>query len=46
LRQPVLLTEGRVTVSVSPQDGYLHQHSPLDTLGIDAPETACHAFGG
>ncbi|MDX0904816.1 branched-chain amino acid ABC transporter substrate-binding protein [Sinorhizobium medicae] len=46
LRQPVLLTEGRVTVSVSPQDGYLHQHSPLDTLGIDAPETACQAFGG
>lgn len=46
LRQPILLTEGRVTVSVSPQDGYLHQHSPLDTLGIDAPETACHAFGG
>ncbi|WP_331376330.1 ABC transporter substrate-binding protein [Sinorhizobium chiapasense] len=46
LRQPVLLTDGRVTVSISPQDGYLHQHSPLDTLGIDAPETACHAFGG
>lgn len=46
LRQPILLTEGRVTVSVSPQDGYLHQHSPLDTLGTDAPETACHAFGG
>ncbi|MDK1387678.1 ABC transporter substrate-binding protein [Sinorhizobium sp. 8-89] len=46
MRQPVLLTDGRVTVSVSPQDGYLHQHSPLDTLGIDAPETACQAFGG
>ncbi|MDK1492516.1 ABC transporter substrate-binding protein [Sinorhizobium sp. 7-81] len=46
MRQPILLTDGRVTVSVSPQDGYLHQHSPLDTLGIDAPETACHAFGG
>ncbi|MCM2474204.1 ABC transporter substrate-binding protein [Rhizobium sp. CG5] len=46
LRQPILLTEGRVTVSVSPQEGYLHQHSPLDTLGTDAPETACHAFGG
>ncbi|MCA1409057.1 ABC transporter substrate-binding protein [Ensifer sp. IC3342] len=46
LRQPILLTDGRVTVSVSPQDGYLHQNSPLDTLGIDAPETACHVFGG
>ncbi|APG94102.1 ABC transporter substrate-binding protein [Sinorhizobium americanum] len=46
LRQPILLTDGRVTVSISPQDGYLHQHSPLDTLGTDAPETACQAFGG
>ncbi|MBP1888062.1 ABC transporter substrate-binding protein [Sinorhizobium mexicanum] len=46
LRQPILLTDGRVTVSVSPQDGYLHQLSPLDTLGTDAPETVCHAFGG
>ncbi|ASY66874.1 hypothetical protein SJ05684_b58920 (plasmid) [Sinorhizobium sojae CCBAU 05684] len=45
MRQPILLTDGRVTVSISPQDGYLHQHSPLDTLGIDATETACHAFG-
>lgn len=46
LRQPILLGDGRITVSVSPQEGYLHQHSPLDTLGIDAPETACRAFGG
>ena len=44
LRQPVLLFDGRVTVSVSPQDGYLHQVSPLDTLGLDAPESACTAF--
>jgi hypothetical protein len=29
-------------VSVSPQPGYLHQFSELDTLGIDQPETACH----
>ncbi|MFB9948159.1 ABC transporter substrate-binding protein [Rhizobium puerariae] len=46
MRQPILLGDGRITVSVSPQDGYLHQFSPLDTLGIDAPETSCHAFGG
>ncbi len=44
LRQPVLLYDGRITVSVSPQEGYLHQTSPLDTLGLDAPETACTAF--
>ncbi len=44
LRQPVLLYDGRITVSVSPQDGFLHQVSPLDTLGLDAPESACAAF--
>lgn len=41
LRQPILLTTGLLTTSVSPQDEYLHQTSPLDTLGIDRPETAC-----
>ena len=42
LRQPVLLADSRSLVSVSPQPGYLHQTSELDTLGIDRPETACH----
>jgi len=41
LRQPVLLADQRSLVSVSPQPGYLHQSSELDTLGIDQPETAC-----
>jgi ABC transporter substrate binding protein (PQQ-dependent alcohol dehydrogenase system) len=41
LRQPVLLTDGRMIVSVSPQEGFLHQVSELDTLGIDRPETKC-----
>ena len=41
LRQPVLLVDQRSLVSVSPQPGYLHQSSELDTLGIDQPETAC-----
>ncbi|MDU9006621.1 ABC transporter substrate-binding protein [Sedimentitalea todarodis] len=44
MRQPVLLYDGRITVSVSPQEGYLHPNSPLDTLGLDAPETSCTAF--
>ena len=39
LRQPILLFDGRNTVSVSPQEGYLHQFSELDTLGVDRPET-------
>lgn len=42
LRQPVLLAAGNVVVSVSPQDQYVHQVSPLDTLGTDRPETACN----
>jgi ABC transporter substrate binding protein (PQQ-dependent alcohol dehydrogenase system) len=42
LRQPVLLADARSLVSVSPQPGYLHQFSELDTLGMDQPETACH----
>ncbi len=44
LRQPILLTDRQVVVSVSPQDGYLHQVSPLDTLGRDRPETQCTRF--
>jgi hypothetical protein len=31
-------------VTVSPQPGFLHQFSELDTLGIDRPETACKAY--
>ena len=45
LRQAILLTDGRVLVSVSPQVGFLHQRSPLDSLGLDKPETKCAAFG-
>ena len=41
LRQPILLGDGRLIVSVSPQEGFLHQVSELDTLGIDRPETTC-----
>ena len=41
LRQPILLTDGHGTVSVSPQEGFLHQTSQLDTLGFDRPETKC-----
>jgi len=43
LRQPVLLAEPRALVSVSPQPGFQHQFSELDTLGTDRPETRCRA---
>ncbi len=45
LRQPILLMSARSLVSVSPQDGFLHEKFPADTLGVDAPETACHFSG-
>ncbi len=41
LRQPILLADSDSLVSVSPQPGFLHQYSELDTLGIDQPETQC-----
>ncbi|MGE0212993.1 MAG: ABC transporter substrate-binding protein [Parvibaculaceae bacterium] len=41
LRQPILLSDNRSVVSVSPQEGFLHQVSELDTLGVDQPETKC-----
>jgi ABC transporter substrate binding protein (PQQ-dependent alcohol dehydrogenase system) len=41
LRQPILLSDGRTIVSVSPQEAFLHQVSELDTLGFDRPESRC-----
>ena len=41
LRQPVLLAAPRSMVSVSPQEGYIHPVSELDTLGKDQPESTC-----
>jgi ABC transporter substrate binding protein (PQQ-dependent alcohol dehydrogenase system) len=43
LRQPVLLAAPRALVSVSPQPGFQHRYSELDTLGTDRPETQCRA---
>ena len=42
LRQPILLAAPRSMVSVSPQVGYLHPLSELDTLGKDKPESTCN----
>jgi ABC transporter substrate binding protein (PQQ-dependent alcohol dehydrogenase system) len=41
LRQPILVATPKLPVTVSPQPGFLHQFSELDTLGIDKPETKC-----
>jgi ABC transporter substrate binding protein (PQQ-dependent alcohol dehydrogenase system) len=44
LRQPIILTTPKLLVSISPQQGFLHQFTELDTLGIDKPETKCKAY--
>jgi ABC transporter substrate binding protein (PQQ-dependent alcohol dehydrogenase system) len=41
LRQPVIVVQPKAMVSVAPEQGFTHQRTPLDTLGIDLPETAC-----
>ncbi|MDO5527877.1 MAG: ABC transporter substrate-binding protein [Paracoccus sp. (in: a-proteobacteria)] len=41
LRQPVLIATPHLVASVSPQEGFLHQSSQLDTLGTDRAESAC-----
>ncbi|WP_290986620.1 ABC transporter substrate-binding protein [Hyphomicrobium sp.] len=44
VREPLIVTNPKMFVSVSPQQGFLHQFSVLDTLGIDKPETKCKAY--
>lgn len=41
LRQPLLLAYGSGVADVAPLEGFLHPRTTLDTLGYDAPETAC-----
>ncbi|WP_271169370.1 ABC transporter substrate-binding protein [Hansschlegelia plantiphila] len=42
LRQPIVLTSAEALVAASPQEGFLHQTNPLDTIGFDKPESQCH----
>jgi ABC transporter substrate binding protein (PQQ-dependent alcohol dehydrogenase system) len=44
LRQPILVGTAKLPVTVSPQPGFLHQFSELDTLGVDRPESGCKAY--
>ncbi len=44
LRQPIPLVHERALVAQAPLEGFLHQRSELDTLGLDQPESACTAF--
>lgn len=44
LRQPIPLVHARALVAQAPLEGFLHQRTELDTLGLDAPESKCDAF--
>lgn len=41
LKQPIPLVHPRALVSQSPQEGFLHPITDLDTLGYDKPESQC-----
>jgi ABC transporter substrate binding protein (PQQ-dependent alcohol dehydrogenase system) len=41
LRQPIIIAGPDLPVSMSPQEGFLHEHAEVDTLGIDEPESKC-----
>lgn len=41
LRQPIPLVHTGALVALAPMEGFLHQTSDLDTLGVDGPETKC-----
>ncbi|WP_336485877.1 ABC transporter substrate-binding protein [Methylobacterium nigriterrae] len=46
LRQPLFLLWPGAVVAAAPVEGFLHHRTDLDTLGLDAPESACRAFSG
>lgn len=41
MRMPILLATSEAVIEVTPVEGYLHATNVLDTLGVDAPESAC-----
>ncbi len=41
MRQPITLVQPRAVVSQSPQEGFLHPSTDMDTLGYDAAEAEC-----
>ncbi len=44
LRQPMPLVHGRAVAAVAPIEGFLHQRTEMDSLGLDKPQSACRAF--
>jgi ABC transporter substrate binding protein (PQQ-dependent alcohol dehydrogenase system) len=46
LRQPIIVAGPELPVSMSPQQGFLHEFAEVDTLGIDRPESKCKLARG
>ena len=44
LRQPIPLVHASALAALAPLEGFLHQRTELDTLGLDQPESTCTAF--
>lgn len=44
LRQPIPLVHPQAVIAQAPIEGFLHQRTELDTLGLDRPESQCKAF--
>jgi ABC transporter substrate binding protein (PQQ-dependent alcohol dehydrogenase system) len=41
LRQPIPIVHPEALVAYAPLEGFLHQRTELDTLGLDQPESRC-----
>ena len=41
LRQAILLHTHNAVIARAPIEGFLHQNNTLDSLGADAPQSAC-----
>jgi ABC transporter substrate binding protein (PQQ-dependent alcohol dehydrogenase system) len=46
LRQPIAIATPRALIDTAPFEGFLHRVNEMDTLGLDQPESTCHAFEG
>lgn len=46
LRQPIYLLWPGAVIATAPLEGFLHQKTEMDTLGLDRTETSCAAMKG
>ena len=46
MRQPMLIAWQRALVSMSPQEGFLHERNVLDSLGLDKADSDCRLNPG